>query len=562
MDKRSVFVGLVICVLILVISLNFVLYSYYDDSSFQHIATERFIEQISPDYLAVFDNESFNKMVQNISASDFAASVSKTFLSSYKAYLSINDVTDLKRIATGADSTQALALNKEIYSLGDIIKVRIMLFDGYGKPLTNGGDILRIWLKSTSKNASANGYVIDHGNGSYTGHVRALWTGSCVIKTSIAATKEHIAIVHKYIEKHGLLHDMVAGFNKNNIQERTPCSVKPNVFGLADMCNFTEENYGLHWFCGKPKNSNLTCQDWKFTKGHRTDHLSQPQRTIARLHKHMLLKKSPAITIKGDGDYVLPPDLPCNKRPNKETWYEESPVGFYYKNKWHNRGCDITFVPSKVSYEKCLRDQYLFLIGDSNIRSWFDHIKQTVTMVTAKHEGQTASRWFSLRRAERKDLNLTLLWAVHELPFYTGEDSPREHIKSVAWHIDRIPERKKVTVVIHNMMHIARTTPSEFRLHVRDVKFAIGRLFKRIPEARVFVKGPHSATFIDLLKPLDFIRKIHEQLFYEEFGEFQDKITYLNYWDMTACIENVNVHPSPATVSDMINYFMSYLCGV
>ncbi|XP_033743900.1 NXPE family member 3-like [Pecten maximus] len=354
------------------------------------------------------------------------------------------------------------------------------------------------------------------------------------------------------------MHDMVAGFKNNNIIERTPCSVKPNVFGLTNMCNFTEENYGLHWFCGKPRNPKLKCQDWKFTKGHRTDHLSKTERHIARVHKHMLLQKSPTITITGGTDYVPSPDLPCYKRPIKETWLEESPVGFYYKGKWHQRGCKNTFIPSKISYETCLRDQYLFLIGDSNIRSWFDHIMRKGDMVIPKNGN--GRRWFSLRKAVREDLNFTLLWAVHELPFYTGEDSPREMIKSVAWYIDRIPNMKKVTVVLHNMMHFARTTPSEFREHIRDVKFAIGRLFKRIPGARVFVKGPHSATFVGLLKPLDFIRKIHEQLFYEELIEFHNKITYLNEWDLTACIENVNVHPSPSTVGDMIDMFMSYLC--
>ncbi|XP_060083110.1 NXPE family member 4-like [Ylistrum balloti] len=505
----------------------------------------------------------FKNAIKTIPVSDYSASVSKAVLSSYKAYLSIEDIIDIRSLASNTSSTQALAVNNAVYSLGEIIKVNIRLYDGYGKPLTYGGDVLRIWLTSTANNANANGYVIDHGNGSYTGHVIALWTGKSVIKTSIAATKEQIAVVQKYIEKHGLLHDMVAGFTKDNVVERTPCSVKPDVLGLTDMCNFTNDNYGLHWFCGKPSNPSLNCKDWKFTKGHRTDHLTKPERKIARIHKHMHLQKSPEITIAGSADFVQSPDLPCYKRPSKETWLEESPVGFYYHGKWHQRGCTNTFIPTKISYENCLRNQYLFLIGDSNIRSWFDHIKVRVNMKIPKNkQGLTGQRWFSLREAERQDLNLTLLWAVHELPFYTGEDSPREHIKSVAWYIDRVPTRENVTIVIHNMMHFARTTPSEFRAHIRNVKFAIGRLFKRVPGARVFVKGPHSATFIDLLKPLDYIRKIHEQLFYEEFKEFHDKITYLNEWDITTSIDNTNVHPSQFTVSDMVNNFMLYLCEV
>ncbi|XP_021378334.1 NXPE family member 4-like [Mizuhopecten yessoensis] len=542
---------------------NFVPFMHRDDPSVRHfdVPLSLLDTRTISTHPAVLSQEIFNRAVQAIPDSDYAASVSRNVLSSYEAYLSINDDIDLRSIASNTYSIQILAVNQEVYSLGDLIRVRIMLFDGYGKPLTYGGDILRIWLTTPSKNASANGYVIDHGNGSYTGHVRALWTGSCVIKTSIAATKQHIAVVHKFIEKHGLLHDMAAGFNKNDLQERTPCNVKPSVFGLTDVCNFTKENYGLNWYCEKPRNPKLTCQDWTTVQGHREDHLNEVERKIARFYKHMLLRESPTIKTKGDGTYVPSVDLPCSKRPNKETWLEESPVGFYYKNQWHNRGCKSTFIPSKMSYENCLRDQFLFFIGDSNIRSWFDQIQQTLNMVIAANtEGQKRGPWFSLRRADRTDLNLSLVWAVHELPFYTGGHSPREYIKSMAWHIDRIPYMKKLTIVIHNMMHLARTPPSEFRAHVRDVRFAIGRLFKRVPEARLFIKGPHSATYVNLFKPLDFIRKVQEQVFFEELIEFHDKITYLNLWDMTTCIENVNVHPGPSTVRDMISYFMSYLC--
>lgn len=278
-----------------------------------------------------------------------------------------------------------------------------------------------------------------------------------------------------------------------------------------------------------------------------------------RIYKHMLLRQLPAITVKGNTDFVSSPDLPCYKRPNIETWQEETPIGFFYNGKWHQRGCRNTFIPSTNSYENCLREQYLFLFGDSNTRSWFDEIQKQTRMVISKDE-ESGTRWFSLRKAVRHDLNSTLLWVVHELPFYTGAESPRKMIKSVAWYIDRIPHRKKVSILIHNMMHFGRLPPSEFREHVRDMKFAIGRLFQRIPHARVFIKGPHSATYINLLKPLDFIRKFQDQIFYEELFEFHSKITYLNEWDLTTCIANVNVHPDESTVQDMINNFMLYLC--
>ncbi|XP_069100912.1 NXPE family member 4-like [Argopecten irradians] len=564
METRHMFIGLLVSgVVAALITWNIVLPRYYDGLSFRSIEKgwPNFpSHKRNRDYLTEVKREGIAaNTFQNIPVSDFAASVSKTFLSSYQSYLSIRNISDLKKIASKSFTTLALNKSSSVYTVGDIIEVHIIVFDGYGKPLTEGGDILRIWLTSPTLQARVNGYVVDHGNGTHTGYVRALWKGKCVIKTSIAATKQQIASVHNYIEKHGLMHDMVAGFQNDSIVERTPCSAKPNVFATPAVCNFTTENYGLHWFCGKPKHPKLRCEDWKITKGHRMDHLNPNERIVSRIYKHMLLRQLPVITVTGDTDTIPSPDLPCYMRPNIATWQEESPVGYYYRGKWHQRGCRNTFTPSKESYESCLRDQYLFLFGDSNIRSWFDHIQQQARLVVPKDE-KLGHRWFSLRKAVRQDLNSTLKWAVHELPFYTGEDSPREMIKSIAWYVDRIPYRKKVTIVIHNMMHFGRLPPSEFREHVRDMKHAIGRLFKRMPQARVFIKGPHSATYRDILKPLDFIRKFQEQIFYEELMEFQNNITYLNEWDLTTCIENVNVHPDPSTVRDMINTFMSYLC--
>ncbi|OWF39329.1 NXPE family member 2 [Mizuhopecten yessoensis] len=258
-----------------------------------------------------------------------------------------------------------------------------------------------------------------------------------------------------------------------------------------------------------------------------------------------------------DHDNVGSPDLPCYKRPYKDTWTEESPVGFFHHNKWNLRGCRITFVPSRKSYEKCLRGQYLLLLGDSNIRSWFWQIQKIIesnkTMNTEK---------LTPRKDKRTDLNLTMQWGCHEMPFYSGEPGfPRKHIQSVAWHLDEVPRLRKVIVVIHYAYHLFRVMPIEFRAHIRNAKLAIVRLFKRNPEAKVFIRGAHSITYPGNFDAVDYLRKIHEQILYEEMLELHDKIVFLNEWDLTTCIANVNVHPSEKTVIDMVNSFMGYLCG-
>ena len=35
----------------------------------------------------------------------------------------------------------------------------------------------------------------------------------------------------------------------------------------ADVCNFTLANGGMSWYCEKPKNKKLLCEDWTSVKG-------------------------------------------------------------------------------------------------------------------------------------------------------------------------------------------------------------------------------------------------------------------------------------------------------
>jgi hypothetical protein len=51
-----------------------------------------------------------------------------------------------------------------------------------------------------------------------------------------------------------------------------------------------------------------------------------------------------------------------------------------------------------------------------------------------------------------------------------------------------------------------------------------------------------------------------QQILFEEFSEFRDKIIYLDEWDMTVGNENVDVHPPKAVNIEMIHNFMSYVC--
>lgn len=266
--------------------------------------------------------------------------------------------------------------------------------------------------------------------------------------------------------------------------------------------------------------------------------------------------KSLVVNITGEYGVVPSPTLPCHKRSSKDTWTGESPAGFYYRNKWQLRACNNTFVPSRKSYEDCLRNRHLLFLGDSNIRSWFWRVQQ---LTRSKTFANSTVFW---KMAERVDLNITMTWAAHEIPYYSGlKVYFRKDIKSNAWHLDEIPPHKNVIVLIHYTYHVIRIMPRAFRAHVRSLKQGLMKLFERNLKSRVFIKGPHSSINSRLpYLPVDYARKGLEQILYEELQELQNKIVYLNGWDLTTGIENINLHPSDKTVNDMVHDLFGYLC--
>ena len=72
----------------------------------------------------------------------------------------------------------------------------------------------------------------------------------------------------------------------------------------------------------------------------------------------------------GDEGPALPP---CWSRPPEESWGPgPSPRGWLQDGDWHMEGCAL---PSLQQTAHCLRDTALLLLGDSNMKLFYDTIK-------------------------------------------------------------------------------------------------------------------------------------------------------------------------------------------
>lgn len=174
-------------------------------------------------------------------------------------------MADIQTLAEGKHSVARIQNKKDFYSVGDQIKVDIVLFDSHLRRINDDRDTLRIWMIDRILNASVGGYVESYGNGTYLGVVEALWVGNPEIKVAIGCNKEHVGIFLNYVKVHGTFHFVKGIFQKENVKgtATTQCTSIPNspLYQGAEVCNYTEDNSNLPFYCAKPKN--YDCKNWE-----------------------------------------------------------------------------------------------------------------------------------------------------------------------------------------------------------------------------------------------------------------------------------------------------------
>ncbi|XP_033733228.1 NXPE family member 3-like [Pecten maximus] len=473
-------------------------------------------------------------------------------------------VTNASRFLSPQLTKVTVLPHKVPLRVGDSLRVDIRLFYTDGEPVNTGGDYLRIWLREPGLKANVNGYVTDHGNGTYTGVVLLPWKGHPEVIVTIANSRHHISLIMSYLEKHGTLHTMASKFidSTGKHVEESVCSPKPDVVlegcGFADRCNSTQYNYGLPWFCCKPKSEYLTCDDIKTQESREHTTLSKFAVYVARHEKHKHLTSVKMEVVKGEDDSgrIVSPSMPCRKRAPNITWLDNTLSGYYYNEKWTNLKCKTEY----VDFKSCLKNKRVVSLGDSNCRALYNIMCERTGAVHLTKHYSKEKPWHKLLMARNTELNIDLMWAPHNSPFYVGPHQPLETMRSVGNWLDRTPHDKPLVVIIHLYYHLTRTTLSVFRAMVKDARAGVDRLLARAPDSKVFIQGPHSITYTDVLEPIDYLHQRHEEIWFQEFMGIHDKVYCIKHWDRTAGMENVNMHPQKYAMADLTNEILTYLC--
>jgi hypothetical protein len=188
-------------------------------------------------------------------------------------YLSESDslklpaITDHFLAASSKHSHAYIVDPRQSYTVGDTVRVSIVLSSGYNKSRTMGGDHLQVWMREKTKNASSCGHVVDHGNGTYTATLTAFWAGEPEILVSLVYPREAVRALYHVRKVVPALRVVLGRFRAGAVNEATTCNALPVLkTSHSEVCNLTAENTGMSFYCIKPKNINLLCNDWEEIK--------------------------------------------------------------------------------------------------------------------------------------------------------------------------------------------------------------------------------------------------------------------------------------------------------
>lgn len=216
------------------------------------------------------------------------------------------------------------------------------------------------------------------------------------------------------------------------------------------------------------------------------------------------------------------------------------------------------------TFNPCLRNKSIYLLGDSTLRGWFIHIFKDKFNCVHSTELWTNEKWHKPSTCVTKDLNLTVHWFPHSQPFSLGgsADVNRYTLHSISRRIDEIANDEDALIVIHIYLHIMAYHHDVFKTKMTKIKWSVENLLRRNNKAQVFIKAPHSFLeyAVDSPRFNDWPAYVFTNILFEVFKDLHDKVIFLNNMDATDALQIVQEHPPENVQAAMVEQMLSYVC--
>ena len=219
------------------------------------------------------------------------------------------------------------------------------------------------------------------------------------------------------------------------------------------------------------------------------------------------------------------------------------------------------FTLDQSQLKKCLRNTTILLSGDSNARLMFNILARRVGCKGSLGTG--ARRWHHPLSCTDVHSNISISWHLHSRPLEANDRSLLTDAKPTTQLLNEIPAEGKFVVLIHLYLHF---TPHHYSLLAKTyhvTRLAMERVLHRNPHVKFVIRGPHQVLHGAWLPVVggDLAAPLFTKIIKREFQGLEDKIYFLQPWDMTVAVESCGYHPEGFVNEAITGLFVQYLCA-
>ncbi|XP_030076762.1 NXPE family member 1 isoform X2 [Microcaecilia unicolor] len=197
---------------------------------------------------------------------------------------------------TSARTSKATVLNpKDKYCIGDLLIVRLDMYDYLGNRKKCGGDFLRARIYSPELQAAFSGRIEDLNNGSYLVHFTLSWEGRIRFSFLLFHPSEGVSALWRARNEGYNNVEFTGTFTNATYTATTQCNF--NLRTDQEVCEYLETRDEDYFYCVKPLD--LPCGSLTSLQSHNTDHSY-----LSALEKSLIARSNIGIEIPRPFPYI------------------------------------------------------------------------------------------------------------------------------------------------------------------------------------------------------------------------------------------------------------------
>ncbi|XP_068120807.1 NXPE family member 2-like isoform X2 [Hyperolius riggenbachi] len=458
-------------------------------------------------------------------------------------------VIDDPEEATSAKETRSKIMNpKAQYCIGDMLLIRVDVYDYTGRPKTYGGDYIRARIYSPASNSSASGGVIDYNNGTYAVKFILFWEGTVHLSILLMHPSEAVAGLWRARNQGYANIKYTGNFTSATDYANSECGFLLDT--KKEVCSYIDKRDKEAFYCTKPKN--YPCEALTHMNSINRDHSY-----LTEVEQLLLNRSNIGLEIS---KHLRPVKvISCGRKLEKSRGdcttgsYYPIPSGYFHKNVWTPTHCKMMQFTDNDKLKAFLKGKKLFLMGDSTVRQYIRHFAENIKIVDYfNHTEDEMQSWQKTLLAINLEKFIYVQWKKHTFPFVSKTFYSIKEDAYMARQIDQVGGGENTIIVLTLGQHFR---PFPFRTFLRsaiNVRSAIQRLFIRSPRTRVVIKEENAREMdIDMERFSDFHGYVQYLALRDIFKGM--KVGFVDVLDMSTAYACDVIHPPLEVLENIIS---------